>query len=305
MSTNFNIPPTSPNRGPQGPRRVRHGIKLKAESASRPRHWLSAAMLALFDRAASIECRETGLEYARAGQIVSFTIDTEGITAKVQGRAPQPHVSRIFLDPLPAEQWDAVIEAMAKEALYAGTMLNGDVPESLNALFSASGRPLIDDDPALLLTHCTCGADHVCRHVVATALVAAQRLDEEPQLWFAVLGMPPERLLERLRQGRSLHTHGVASAHVEPSMAGLADLAIPLEASLDDFWRVGPQLAAVEKAAPPQHVTHALLRRLGPSPIPGKFPLVGLLASIYDTVSAGALHIRDQAERIEPPDASS
>jgi hypothetical protein len=40
-------------------------------------------------------------------------------------------------------------------------------------------------------------------------------------------------------------------------------------------------------------VPHALLRRLGPSPMNGRFPLVGLLASVYDTVAAAARHIQE------------
>ena len=50
---------------------------------------------------------------------------------------------------------------------------------------------------------------------------------------------------------------------------------------------------------PAVHAPHALLRRLGPSPLRGRFPLVGLLASVYDTVAQRALSLRDRAERIE------
>jgi hypothetical protein len=50
---------------------------------------------------------------------------------------------------------------------------------------------------------------------------------------------------------------------------------------------------------PPQHAPHALLRRLGPSPLPGRFPLVGLLASVYDTVAEEAIRLRDRAERLD------
>ncbi len=38
----------------------------------------------------------------------------------------------------------------------------------------------------------------------------------------------------------------------------------------------------------PDHVPHALLRRMGPSPMGGKFPMVGLMASIYDSIRARA-----------------
>jgi hypothetical protein len=70
----------------------------------------------------------------------------------------------------------------------------------------------------------------------------------------------------------------------------------PLELCLDDFWRSGPRLAELEAKPPPQHVPHALLRRLGPSPMNGKFPMVGLLASIYDTIAESARKLREKNE---------
>jgi hypothetical protein len=39
---------------------------------------------------------------------------------------------------------------------------------------------------------------------------------------------------------------------------------------------------------------HALLRRLGQSPLQGKFPLVGLLASIYDSMAARGRELRER-----------
>ena len=68
----------------------------------------------------------------------------------------------------------------------------------------------------------------------------------------------------------------------------------PLEACIDDFWRSGPRLAELKRTPPAAHASHALLRRLGPSPLGGKFPLVGLLASIYDAVAKSALRMRNQ-----------
>jgi hypothetical protein len=36
---------------------------------------------------------------------------------------------------------------------------------------------------------------------------------------------------------------------------------------------------------------------LGPSPLNGRFPMVGLLASIYDAVSSAAVRLMDAGER--------
>jgi hypothetical protein len=116
--------------------------------------------------------------------------------------------------------------------------------------------------------------------------------------------MPAPRLLDRLRHARTLQARGVAAAHADPMIPESQADPLPLEACVDEFWRPGPRLTLLQDAPPPQHVSHALLRRLGPSPLNGKFPLVGLLASIYDSVSSHALRLRDRAEQIDDaPDA--
>ena len=53
-----------------------------------------------------------------------------------------------------------------------------------------------------------------------------------------------------------------------------------------DFWRPGTALDEPASGDAGEHVPHALLRRMGPSPMGGRFPMVGLLASIYDSVRA-------------------
>jgi hypothetical protein len=41
------------------------------------------------------------------------------------------------------------------------------------------------------------------------------------------------------------------------------------------------------------------LRRLGQSPLQGKFPLVGLLASIYDSIAENGRKLRDEVAHRE------
>ena len=111
--------------------------------------------------------------------------------------------------------------------------------------------------------------------------------------------MAASRLLERLAAVRARQTRAV-TAHAEPLMPhAVQQVSRPLEACLDTFWRPGPELAELQRMPPPQHAPHALLRRLGPSPLAGRFPLVGLLASVYDTVAQEAIRLRDRAEGLD------
>ena len=97
-------------------------------------------------------------------------------------------------------------------------------------------------------------------------------------------------------QVRTLKTRGGAAAHPDPPLAGEVLVGPPLVDCVDRFWRMGPDFDAARRPARLEHIPHALLRRLGPSAMDaGKFPLSGLLATIYDTVSEGAQHLQDGA----------
>ncbi len=174
---------------------------------------------------------------------------------------------------------------------------------------------------------CTCGHPHAwCKHLVCVALLLAERLDKNPFLIFTLRGLPGDELIERLRsrraatQGGDMFTQSLAQRLAEMGLApgsrakpaadegpsvpddqheslptgrGAVTSTLPLDACLDAFWDMGPGLAELDTPLRPPEVTHALLRRLGPSPFKeGKFPLVGLLATCYETISKAAIEGR-------------
>jgi uncharacterized Zn finger protein len=106
---------------------------------------------------------------------------------------------------------------------------------------------------------------------------------------FTLRGLAGERLLERIQEHRALTSRGVQSAHNPPPVAQHPPELPPITELVHDFWRPGRALAELDEAAAPQHIPHALLRRLGPSSLGGRFRLVGLLASAYDTIRQRAL----------------
>ncbi len=292
---------TQPPRSEQ-PRRIRHGIKLRAREHVQADNWVAQRWLRLLDRTFDPDIRAEGITYAKAGQTATLNIETGVVDARVQGRAPRAYSLELRFEPMTAQQWEAVLAEMAGGAIYVARLLSGEMPPNLGELFASHGIELVPTDPSEMAVSCTCDEPNPCKHAAAVAYLLAERLNSQPLLVFTMYGMPAEQLVEQLRQARAIHTHGVASAHSDPLIPESQIEPQPLETCLDEFWRNGSQLAELEKAPPPQHVAHALLRRLGPSPMKGRFPLVGLLASIYDTVSQEAIKIRDRAEHIEPPD---
>lgn len=281
-----------------GPRRVKNGLKLSSREGPVARSALASQWMTLIESHVAPEAMQQGLEYARSGQIVSMQTLVGEIDARVQGTAARAYVVRVMLPSLTEQQWDALIESMAREAIHVAKLLAGELPPGLDQLFAQQGAALLPQ-PGGIRSTCTCpsGASGGCKHVAAVAHLLADLLSDRPLLIFTVLGQPVERLVERLRQARVLHTHGVASAHGE-AMASKSTPTLPaIESQVDDFWRGSTVTDDADAALSPelQHVPHALLRRLGTSPLAGRFPMVGLLASIYDAVADAARLKRDES----------
>lgn len=291
-----------PQRRIEGPRRVRHGIRLKRKEGIETLPELARRWLELAIEGADPGARLLGLEYAIAGQVASFTILPGAVEALVQGRAPRPYPVRIECRALEREQWDAVMQGMAREAIFSAKLLSGTLPATIDAPFAAAGCTLLPSTASELVASCPCGGDLPCKHVVATATLVAERIEVDPPILLTLRGLPVERVLERIQQARALLSAAGApvprsAPRVSSAGAIRASSALPpIESCLHDFWRPGRSLAEFEATPPGHHAPHALLRRLGPSPIGGRFPLVGLLASAYDTIRAAAQQLQERAE---------
>lgn len=276
------------------PRRVANGIKLRAPDAVLGEH--ASRWRQLIESIADEPARQEGRAYARAGQIATLELGAGEVRATVQGRAARPYETVLTLPRFDADQWDRLIALLAAEAGHAARLLAGEVPAGLGDRLTEAGLELL---PAASLTaRCSCGGTAACKHAVALGHVVGERLHDEPLLVFTLRGLPGPRLLERLRQTRTVQTAGYAAAHADPAIPETQVPPPPLERCLDGFWQAGPRSGdeGPEHAYPP----HALLRRLGPSPLTGRFPMVGLLASIYDTVSETAGSLRDLDADPEP-----
>lgn len=289
--------PSQPDRRPDTPKRVRNGLKLRGEGAYSAGSWIAQRWLCSFESVMSPVQLAEGLEYARRGQTITLDLGVGLIEAQIQGRAPGPYRTVIRIPQLDQSQWQRAIDAMAREAIYAAKILAGDVPPAAEALFRASAAELFPADGTVEV-ECTCKTGGPCKHAAAISYLAAQQLDGTPLLTFTLRGMRASQVVKRLVQTRAVQSHGQAAAHGDAAFAAAVDDAMPLEECLEEFWRYGPELAEIEQLPPPDHAPHALLRRMGPSPLPGRFPLVGLLASVYDTVRDAAIRLRDEAEGI-------
>jgi uncharacterized Zn finger protein len=188
----------------------------------------------------------------------------------------------------PAEAGEVTPRCTCKEARGIASSSAVGV-EALRAQTSSENEPAPIEAPSPATT------PHAgpiwCKHACCLAYLVAERLARDPFVMFTLRSLPKEELIERLRQRRVVAGSALGGALVyQPAVPGASDVTSPpLEECLENFWDKGPELDHVEAPVEPPQVSHPLLRRLGPSPMGGKFPLVGLLATCYDVISQRVL----------------
>lgn len=292
-NSNFNASPGRPMRRQEGPRRLKNGIRLRRREGIDMLSWPADAWSALLMQGFDDAVKNEGLDYARAGQTASLQITHAGVEATVQGRQSRPYTVRIAPEVLTPADWDRVVAIMAREAVYSAKLLAGEMPPLVEQPFVSLGKHLVPVDASTVKRTCTCDLPAPCKHVACVAALLIERLAGDPLLAFTLRGLDGQRLLERLQEARAIATRGVARAHSTPPAVDLVPEALPLDRCLDSFWRPGRQIDEMPNETEP-FAPHALLRRLGPSPLQGKFPLVGLLASIYDSMAENGRKLRDE-----------
>lgn len=316
-----------------GPRRLKAGIRLRRKEGYENLRWPAQPWFAAIAGGPEANLAE-GLDYARAGQVGTFNVEPGRVAASVQGRSPRPYETTVAVLPLAPAEWDQVVATMAGEALWSAKLLTGELPSAIDSVFLGVGRSLLPA-PAELAVRCSCAdraarPDVACKHLVAVACLLAERIELEPLLCFTLRGLDGQRLLERLQEARTIATRGASTAHSHPSVVEVVPAPPPLERCLRDFWRPGPRLDELGGLDAEERIPHALLRRLGPTPFQSglrpsadvaprhgrtvptvapeapppvsRFPLVGLLASIYDSVAAAAGELRDAGPVETGPD---
>jgi len=315
------------------PRRVRGGVRLADPEWPIALSWPARAWIAMAERAVPRAAWAEGLAYAQAGQTRTFNLACASgnglVSGEVQGRADRPYRAAIHIPPFSDREWDSAIRILSSRALFTARLLSGELPDELAPAFAEALIDPFPADPAGCRASCTCAdfsaaaqgaggysvgsSSFWCKHLACIAILAGEALTRRPALLFTLRGLSAEELLDRITRFRSesrAESRGrdgnggpapanIAPARSAPQVPGVEQVSDPLDAHLEDFWSLRASLDELETPLRAPEVSHALLRRLGPSPFPeAKFPLVGLLATCYDVISESVLRERD-----EPPKA--
>jgi uncharacterized Zn finger protein len=301
--------PAPPRRSqyvrPEGPRKVRHGIKLSSRDGVNPKNWVTARWLQAVEATWDASVLGEAQEYGRIGQTRSLEFERGQVSGQVQGSAPLPYDTKLDFAPYDDNTWEQIVSSMASFGMLAAQLFSEEMPAAdvIEPALEPVNVTLVPSAPLPISCTCPLGQRHQpCKHSATLALLLAERLNSDAMLIFSMRGMAAPVLIDRVRRARTIRTQGVATAHAEPFIPETQVPAIPLDQCIDEYWRAGSRVHDLERQESSTYAPHALLRRLGPSPLRGRFPLVGLLASIYDQVAAEARRMQDTTS--DDPDDS-
>ena len=275
--------------------RSRAGVRMTSREGVVGVSWEGRRWMRIVEEAAHNDRLLEGIELARAGKCVSLRIEPGRVVGVVlDGQPSRRREATLTTDLFTHEQWERIIETMVDQAVYAAKILGGELPTNIEDVFRPLGLRLFPTGEGELRTSCRCerhgaGPDQWCPHACCVAALAAEQIEREPLLLFLLRGVTGDDLLERIRQRRSAGRAGTGPVPAYAPASPPIGRPVPLEDTIDGFWDAPAGTAEIDTAPRKPEVSHALLRRLGPSPFgKGGFPLVGLLATCYDVVSEAA-----------------
>ena len=283
---------------PARPRRVEGGIRAKSRRGAIGEQWWSRRFISVLESYGMSGRLARGRSYARAGQVLEFTLAQGKVTAKVQGSRARPYQVHIGVLPLTKPQWRRVQERLAGQALFRAKLLAGEMPYEIEDVFADCGTPLFPELAGDLDMRCSCPDWGVpCKHLAAVCYVLAEAFDTDPFGMLAWRGKGRDDLLAALRSVPV--APGAAPGSASPSGSGSGSgsraepagpSARPLADCLEDFWAGGlspARLRALSAAPAVPGAPDLLLRMYEPPPVSvrGK-DLLDVLRPAYQRLAA-------------------
>jgi len=283
-------PAPGESKAPRPSRRRGRRMRLKVEEAVLREHPLSGKWLDTVGSLLGEEAMADGHLAARDGAVRRVDMTAGRIFGPVEADGEAPRSIAFTLPPIEDDAWNTLVADMAGEAVYTARLLEGKMPPDLDGLFQRRGLALVPPVHDGLRVEADERVTKQHWRPAALAWIVAEVLHRRPLEMLTVRGLSAEALLERLRHHRTLRSAEGSEAHpviqLDPALAK----GEPIRSAAADFWRSPHHVPDVPREV---HPKHALLRRLGSSDLGGKFPLCGLLATIYDEIADEARGIQD------------
>ncbi len=246
----------------------------------------------------NVESMARGLEAAQLGKVRKLVVEEGCVTAQVKSEMGDTRRVSLHLPLISEVAWERIVEAMSSEAIYAACLLDRQWPPDLDSLCVRYGIPLVPATSEPVDGTWDIAGQPENWRMAGVGWMFAQRLGADPLLMLEIRGQSIDALSDRLRQQRTLMTRCGATTHPNPPIDSTLLAGAPLSDCVDRFWKMGAGFDEASRPSVLDHIPHALLRRLCASTMEdGKFPLSGLLATIYDTVANDARQLQDDPDQ--------
>ena len=211
--------------------------------------------------------------YARDGHVRKIEFRGYKVHALVQGTAPEPYRVMLHLDPFDDEQWGYVIESLSQQAIFAAKLLAGEMPQTIERVFTTNGLSLFPFTKFDIHSRCSCpDSANPCKHIGAVYYTLGDRFSEDPFVLFQLRGRTKEQLLHALRDLRQGQSTDPNTAETTPQTLGL-------DLDLAQFWRYQHQLEPSLVVIAPNPGSETVLDFLG---------TLSLTSEIFGTVGGAS-----------------
>lgn len=228
------------------------------------REWWSQRWLELLDSYRFKKRLERGRNYARQGNVLSIEFQGAKVLAKVQGSEPEPYKVSLSLDSFSDEEWGYVVETMSQKAIFAAKLLAGEMPQNIEAVFTANGLSLFPFTLSDVHSRCTCpDKANPCKHIAAVYYQLGDRFSEDPFVLFQLRGRTKEQIISNLRQLRSTNIE-VTTDQKQADQDSVAQNKYSL--NLESFWQYHEPLESSLVVIAPSN-SETVLDVLGPIPL--------------------------------------
>lgn len=206
------------------------GLRARSTRGAIGESWWSKRFLAVLESFALGTRLSRGRSYARKGQVLTLGISPGFVKSTVQGSRPEPYRVSIGLEPLRDDAWAAVEAAIAAQAVFSARLLAGEMPPTLEDVFTSVGAPLFPTAVGELDMSCSCPDFALpCKHLAATFYLLAEAFDDDPFQILLWRGRDRDALTAHLGSAEPLFDDPPPSPFTEAVVA-------PLDEMLDRFW---------------------------------------------------------------------
>ncbi|MBF0277878.1 MAG: SWIM zinc finger family protein [SAR324 cluster bacterium] len=226
---------------------------------------------------------QRGRSYRTPNRILKFDWNGHWVKAKVRGNVnhyygihKEPHYQvTIEMSTIAPEDWESLIQKLSNNAAWITQLLQGEIPDGIDQIFSQQGFPLLPEDRDDFRTSCTCpDYSNPCKHVAGVYFRVASMLDEDPFLLFELRGLSRKALMQELIKSplgqalaSQLSSDGeenlIFSEHcfAEPRLQPLQE-----PCSLREFWGKSSQFPADSYDGGTPGVSALLIKKQGDYP---------------------------------------